>query len=550
MYRGGVRIAAAAMAAPLIVLAVWLWQGWGGAFTAKAADDLGQLFFAGLASVCALRAAARNAGRARGSWLALGVGLAAWAAGELMWCYYDLWPDVNHVPFPSVADAGFLLFPIGAGLALLLFPAARGGQSRGRLILDGALVAGSLFVVSWVSALGDVYSARSDGDLAFMVSLAYPVADLVIMTMAIVVLARARTAHRLSLVLLSAGIMLMAVSDSAFVYLNAIGAYHSGSLTDLGWAAAFAALGLAALSSRSETENDPVQQSANAWFWLPYLPVLIAGAIGLRHAMSSLGSSPVPAVAVILVATLLARQLVVLAENRRLLLTVTHQALRDPLTGLANRALFLDRLNQAIQDRRRELTPLAVMSLDLDHFKQVNDTLGHPAGDELLVRVAERLLGSVRTTDTVARLGGDEFAVVIQGDVADALLVADRVAEAFTRPFILEGHPCPAKPSIGLTVAAGEAADITIEDLLKQADLAMYEAKKTRNGHVHTYTAELHSTQLGAQRPLAHRHLRNREPTPAGATRSAVAQGHAASATGATAADSIWSRWASGRTPR
>ena len=172
------------------------------------------------------------------------------------------------------------------------------------------------------------------------------------------------------------------------------------------------------------------------------------------------------------------------------------------LTGLANRALFADRLNQAVQRQRRDLCPVSIMSLDLDHFKQVNDTLGHPAGDQLLIRVAERLLGCLRTTDTVARLGGDEFAVVIQENADTAARVADRIAESFTRPFMLDGHPYPARASIGLTTATGDATDITIGDLLKQADLALYAAKRTRTGRVHTYVPDLQPTPAARPQPL------------------------------------------------
>ncbi len=482
----------AALAAPSLVFALWLRQGWGGVFATRVVDDIGLLVFAVFAAVCCALAARRCRGRQRGSWLAMAAGLGAWSLGELIWCCYELVAS-REAPFPSLADASFLLFPIGAGIALLLFPAGHSSQSRGRLILDGILVAGSLFVVSWVSALGSVYRAGGASRFTFAVSLAYPIADLVIMTMTIIVLARAQTVHRASLGLLGAGIMLMALADSGFVYLAATGAYHSGSLIDLGWLAGFAVLGLAALSStpHSPGEEDPVQVPTRTRLWLPYLPLLVAGTVGVSHVLPTFNSGPLPAIALILVATLLVRQVIVLTENRRLLLVITRQALSDPLTGLANRALFTDRLDHAVQRQRRELTPLAVLCLDLDHFKQVNDTLGHPAGDELLIRVAERLTGCLRSTDTVARLGGDEFAVLIEDGADNALLVAHNVAEAFTPGFVFEGHPLTVRASIGLATATAEARDVSSETLFKQADLAMYSAKRDRTGDVHIYTPAL-----------------------------------------------------------
>lgn len=487
-------LVAAAVAGSALVFALWLGQAWGGAYVTRVVDDLGLLVLALFASGCAMHAAHRSRDRQRRSWLALGLGLCAWSLGEVIWCYYELWQGRSQAPFPSASDAAFLLFPVAAGVALFLFPAGHGGQSRVRLILDGIIVAGSLFVVSWVTVLGNVYRAGGDSHFAFGVSLAYPVADLVTIMMTIVVLARARTTQRLTLVLLAGGIMLMALSDSAFAYLTALNNYHSGSSIDLGWVAAFAVLGLAALSSTQELpgelETRPIPTSGR--LWLPYLPLVLACAVGVRRVLPSLHSGPIPAAALILVITLLTRQFIVLAENRRLLLTVARQALHDPLTGLANRALFTDRLNHAVQRQRRELAPLAVLCLDLDDFKLVNDNFGHPAGDELLIRVAERLTGCLRTTDTVARLGGDEYAVLIEEGAQDALLTANRVLEIFTPPFLIEGHPLTIRPSIGLTTAAAEANDIATDNLLKQADLAMYTAKRAGGSGLHVFTSELH----------------------------------------------------------
>src|SRR3954454_14647726 len=117
----------------------------------------------------------------------------------------------------------------------------------------------------------------------------------------------------------------------------------------------------------------------------------------------------------LLMIVVLARHFIVVGKIRRLLVTAADQALRDPLTGLANRALFHDRLTHAMQLHQRDNQSVAVLSLDLDDFKMVNDNLGHPAGDALLVLAAERILGCVRASDTVARLGGDEYALLLEG---------------------------------------------------------------------------------------------------------------------------------------
>jgi diguanylate cyclase (GGDEF)-like protein len=132
-----------------------------------------------------------------------------------------------------------------------------------------------------------------------------------------------------------------------------------------------------------------------------------------------------------------------------------------------------------------------MMSLDLDDFKLVNDSFGHPAGDELLTQVAGRLVESVRTADTVARLGGDEFAVLVEGPPEMARLAAHRVARAFDEPFAIDDQQLTVRPSIGLAVVAASDSNVSAHALLKRADIAMYSAKRSRSGAVHTYTPDM-----------------------------------------------------------
>jgi diguanylate cyclase (GGDEF)-like protein len=164
-----------------------------------------------------------------------------------------------------------------------------------------------------------------------------------------------------------------------------------------------------------------------------------------------------------------------------------HAALHDSLTGLANRSLILDHLRQALAraERREEL--VAVVFIDLDDFKHINDTLGHVAGDELLVRVAERLRPAVRPSDTLGRWGGDEFVVVCEDLelVSDAPAIVARVAAAFEVPFDVAGSQLGVSASIGVAVSAGADQPAT---LIAAADSDMYEAKRdhpthSRNGH-------------------------------------------------------------------
>jgi diguanylate cyclase (GGDEF)-like protein len=168
-----------------------------------------------------------------------------------------------------------------------------------------------------------------------------------------------------------------------------------------------------------------------------------------------------------------------ITERKRAELALAHQALHDALTGLPNRVLLGDRLQQAILTSEREERELALLVMDLDRFKEVNDTLGHHAGDRLLQEIARRLRAALRASDTVARLGGDEFAVVLPGS-SDAPDAAVKLIAALEAPVDLEGHTLALGASIGIALYPQHGQ--TVESLLRSADVAMYTAKRARSG--------------------------------------------------------------------
>jgi two-component system cell cycle response regulator len=152
-------------------------------------------------------------------------------------------------------------------------------------------------------------------------------------------------------------------------------------------------------------------------------------------------------------------------------------ALTDPLTGLANRRLLVDRLSMGMVQARREQANLALLYLDLDGFKNINNTLGHAAGDALLKMVAERLQSTVREQDTVARLGGDEFVIVLgEAGSDEAAQVAQKVIESVAQPYSIEGQPASVTVSVGIALYPAHADEA--EALMKSADLALYAAKR------------------------------------------------------------------------
>jgi diguanylate cyclase (GGDEF)-like protein/PAS domain S-box-containing protein len=168
-----------------------------------------------------------------------------------------------------------------------------------------------------------------------------------------------------------------------------------------------------------------------------------------------------------------------ITQHKNALETISHMAYHDALTGLPNRELLNDRLEMAIARANRENQMLALLSLDLDNFKNINDTMGHMSGDHLLQKVSERLLHVVRKTDTVARMGGDEF-IILQQDVnkePDAEVLAHKILEMFRMPFLIDEKEFHITTSIGIALCPRDCSDL--ESLLKFADIAMYKAKES-----------------------------------------------------------------------
>jgi hypothetical protein len=333
------------------------------AYSVLVVDDLSQAFAAAFATITTTRCALRTRDGRRRAWAALAAGCAGWTVGQSIWSWYEL---VLHqaTPFPSVADLGFLGFTVGATAALLLYPAVDGRGDRSRRVLDGLTVTSALALVSWSSALGPVVRDDSGDWLATAVSIAYPASDLVALSLVVLLLSR-RTPDRLALTLVGWGITAIAVSDSAFLWLISLGTYSDEShFVSIGWMAGFLLLGLApfAVDPRSAPRLERSTAAAPASV-LPYVPLTVAVAVvaGQLIAGRSLDAVEVLLCGVAL-AAVLARQYATVRDNSRLLSELAereaqlrHQAFHDGLTGLANRALFRDRVGHALELHRRDL---------------------------------------------------------------------------------------------------------------------------------------------------------------------------------------------------
>jgi diguanylate cyclase (GGDEF)-like protein len=475
-----------------------------------ASSDLAQLVAAVAAGVACWRTSAQTSGRMRSSWAAAALGCAGWAAGEVAYSTVEI-VSGEPGPGPATADLGFILFPIGAIAALLFFPPSGSRRALARSLLDGCALLAALLAVAKPAIDANIRGHFPHPTMLELVKIySYPALDVMVIALVFYRVSRP-TRHRAPLLLLATGIALIAIADAVFVS-------DSGWPADLGFTAGFLFLAYAGTtagrllaSDRATGASPPPSQTPGATM-LPYLPLAVAIVVTTVRTMSNETLSPLePSVIAVAIAAVLLRQYLTVQENRALLLEVAkredllrRQAFEDQLTGLANRALFTDRVAHALHLHRRDLRPLGLLFCDLDDFKAVNDTMGHAAGDQLLVRVAERLRGALREGDTLARFGGDEFAVLLE-DGSEPTSVATRIIDALRAPFTINGVVLNVGISVGVTDLDGTQPIPTLDGLLAHADVAMYSAKHAGKGQLALYDTSMvlpAATDLKLREPL------------------------------------------------
>lgn len=505
------------------------------------------------AAVC-WRTAARLEPRERSAWRAFGTGLAAFGAGQCLWTYFELvgqvapFPSLADVLFLSLPLAFTVAFR-----RLPRAPMTRLAVTQ--LALDVALVTGSAALFSWRFLFTDVLATYAGQPLARWVALAYPALDLMLLALALLLVARQGGDQRRTGTLLALGLAALIVADSGFAYLSLQNAYRAGVGTDFFWTLGAALVALASLAAPAHPAPNPRPDrgSGRSRSWLlalaPYLALVAAGLLQL----STFGERGHAARGVLVGGALLTllvivRQGLAFTGNERLThelrrfsgelearvaartaeLTrqgealdvanaelralsadleakvrartadleashaqLAHQAQHDALTGLPNRVLLEDRLTRAAAHAARQGGTFAVLFVDLDGFKFVNDTLGHRLGDALLVEVARRLTGAVRGCDTVARLSGDEF-VMLLGSLEreeDAAPIAGRVLAEFETPFALDEHEVRVTASVGVSLSPRDG--LSPAELLQHADVAMYQAKRHGKNAVRFFAPEM-----------------------------------------------------------
>ena len=430
-----------------------------------------------------------------GASLFLGLGILAYVVGQGIWSWNQL--IAHQAPFPSSADLAFLAcYPLLL-LGVLLLPARPSPHiSRVRVGLDGIMMMTAIITFSWYFVLGPTLLQGSTSLLAKVVGTAYPCGDLVLLLCVLLLWTRQQNrALRSALLLLSLGMLTLVLADSVYDSLNLQNSFAIGGVIDPLWSLGFQCIGLGMLTLRRVPvllPASPVQPSRSLWqILLPYAFIPALGLLLLymwRTPGNDALQAGVYAGAALLVGLVLLRQIVAMRElhllyvnndalasaNRQLEIQATH----DALTGLPNRSLLWTRIQQVPPSAQRESHSAALLILNLDRFKEINDTFGHQLGDQLLRQVGERLCQSVEPAVTVSRIGGDEFAVFLPtADETAALQVVMQLQTALEEPFLVGEHPLQIEASTGIALYPEHGNDPVT--LCQHADVAMYHAKQS-----------------------------------------------------------------------
>lgn len=420
--------------------------------------------------------------RARRAWACIAGATLCYFVGDLTWAVYEV--GLGESPFPSPADAFYLVFYPLLLAGLLLFPvASRSARERRQLTLDlgTVFVAGSMAI--WYLVLGPTATSTEGGALSAVLSAAYPVGDLVLLFGIATVLARGSTAaSRGSLQLLMLGLACFVFADVGFGYLSLNDGYRSGDWPDTMWMAANV---LIAASGWRQCRPSPARALADERRRVFRISMLPYGAIVLVWGMVMFAArhEPVFPMVGLLVGGLLlmvlvfVRQLTAVREHAALMEEYHHLASTDTLTGLRNRRRFLEEAERELARAERASRPVSVLMIDVDRFKDVNDTFGHAVGDEALCKIADDLREALREGDLIGRCGGDEFAALLPDcDAEQAATVAARIQAARSRAWRNNGsEPIDLRVSVGVVTARHGDLD----RLLALADAALYDAKES-----------------------------------------------------------------------
>ena len=476
-------------------VAVLVWVNALALFGDEAAHWIAQVLQAGTglgAMVCAVVVVRRVVGLPRWWRLLVIAATASWLVGEMLWWLSGAGSSGSAAP--SAAVAAYFLPPIFSLAAMVLLVRSgrglRGGQdgplrhSRVVAVLDGLVAAAAFSILAFVAGLGALTGAALPRSQNTSVVIAYSLVELIVVVVSVLMAMAYRRGrpYRRNYLLLSAAVVLIVVSDRLVAYLRIVGMEHAELWGGVGAILGPLMIAFAVLELRPQPADD---RSEDVMDWvqsvLPYVGFLGIAALVCFHILIGRRPDPIVICAALAMTVLVTARQVMAMRAQRLLTEqlyeaqhlLAHQVHHDSLTGLPNRLLFAQRLDEAIRDGR-----FVLIFVDLDDFKEVNDRFGHAAGDELLCAVGERLHRSIGMSDTLARIGGDEFAILIEGEDEAPEVVADRLRVALRDPFAVHGSSVRVRASMGLVRPGTGEPTPTSDDLLRQADISMYAGKR------------------------------------------------------------------------
>ena len=425
-------------------------------------------------------------------WLWFAGGLISFLTADVIYYIIELRAGDAGLPFPNIADAFYLgMYPLMIVGLIKLVRAVAPGRSRASLI-DGAVVGVAMFGIIWVLFVDDVVVVeQSFASLA--VSVAYPVMDVALLAVAARLLVTVHLKHP-PFALIAIAIGSLAIADLAYqIALNSDAGFSTGTWIDAFWLTFYCGFAVAALHpalARETPQHQDQDRLTPMQLMIMFFATLSVPLVDLFWGNPDDRTVTIAASALLFLLILIRiydlMKTVEMGKDR-----LRHDAEHDSLTGLANRVRFAERTEAALTKADTK-HPVAVLFIDLDDFKTVNDSLGHQAGDQLLAEVANRLETVVRDGDTVARFGGDEFAVLLESavDRRDAMNVARRALDILGEPIEIGNRSVRALASIGI------AMDIdgghTVDTIMRNADVAMYLSKSRGKGRYEFFEEDMH----------------------------------------------------------
>ena len=414
--------------------------------------------------------------RGRATWLVLGSGVLAWGAGEIYFSVALAGPDTP--PVPSAADAMYLAIYPASYVALMLFVRARGRTVRTSLWLDGLIAGFSLASVATALVLGPVLAGTTGTVAQVTTNLAYPVGDALLIVLTVSALGLTGWRLDRTLIVFALGFACSAAADTLYLFKVANGTYRVGTFLDALWPAAMTLLAYAARTPLVKGPHRAAEARARAS--IPAAGLFCALVLLVWDHFDRLNTVSLALAAAAVFVGLL-RMALSLRESSRALVKLQQRVETDPLTGVLNHRAFQERLAGEL-DRVPEGHTLALLAIDIDRFKTLNDTYGHWSGDDALRTVADALSSTLRPGDVLGRMGGDEFMLILPGTDSDT---AQGVADRLRRAVVAERADLTISIGISLYPTHTREQDA----LMRFADGAMYWSKRDGRDRCSVFSA-------------------------------------------------------------